>query len=353
MEEKKTRGKGFYLGMLLFVVCIWGIAPNVSKFLLGHYSPAIKTAFSSIVAFVSMLIICAPKLKKLNKRYFLVSIPTGAFYSVACVLQQMGLGQTSPTMYAFLENLSILVIPFMVWTMTKRRPPVFQFIAAGICVLSIFVLGGGFSMFQGSWQIGDTLCAIAGLLYGVNIAVTGVKGRNFDSGLYLLVQFGVHCIISTTYAVCFEDIVFSFKAGHLALCVGITLVSTVLGWLLRTICLKHLDTSLVAVIMPFSSVVTTVISLCIGTDAFTWYLVFGVLLGVLAAIVADFNPARLKRMLKPLLHRQAAVVAPIPPAQTEVVAQEVSPVQAEVATARTEGEEERGIEENPDSTPDL
>ncbi len=305
MEEKKVKGKGFYLGMLLLVVFMWGLAPNVYNYLGGHYSPAIRTAFASIVAFVAMLCVCAKKLKRLHKRYFLVAVPTGIFYSSACVLQQVGLSNTSPTMYAFLENMSILIIPFMVWVMTKRRPPVTQFIAAAVCVLSIFVLGGAFSMFQGSWKMGDTLCGIAGLLYGVNIAVTGVKARDLDAGLYLLIQFGVHCIISTTYAVCFEDIVFSFKPQHLALCVGITLVSTVLGWLLRTICMKHLDTSLVAIIMPFSSIVTTVISLCLGTDTFTWYLVFGALIGVFAAIIADFDLSRFKRKPK----RLAAPVA--------------------------------------------
>ncbi len=295
MEAKQTeKNRGFYIGLLLFVVLIWGISPNVSKFLLGYYSPAAKTAFSSIIAFVSVLIVCAKKLKKLNKSYFLIALPTGAFYSVACVLQQIGLEKTSPAMYSFLENVSILIIPFMVWVMQKARPLIYKFIGAGLCVVSIFVLGGGFNMFKGGWQMGDTLCAIAGLLYGVNIAVTGVKAKKLDAALYLLVQFGVHCVISTTYAIFFEETVFSLNAGHIALSIGITLVSTVFGWLLRTICLKHLEPSVVAVIMPFSSIVVTLISLAVGTDPFSWYLVFGSLIGVLAAIVANYDPARAK-----------------------------------------------------------
>ncbi len=316
MKLKAKGGRSFYLLLLIFVVLIWGTAPNVSKYLLGYYSPVAKTSFTSLIAFLAVLIICAKKLKKLNRQYFKIALPTGIFYSAAYVLQQIGLSKTSPTMYAFLENLSCLVVPVLVWIMTRSRPSVFKFIGAGLCVFSVYVLGGA-SLFSGGFGIGDLLCGAAGLLYGVNIAVTGIKAKKLDPALYLLVQFGVHFVISTSYMFLFDDIVFSFKFAPLALCVGITLVSSVLGWIIRTVCLQHLDPSLVAVIMPFSSVVTAVISVAIGNDALTWYLVVGALLGVLAALVADFTPARFKRKKR----------APAP-VQTE----ETLPTAAEVAS---------------------
>ncbi len=293
----KKNNRTVYLLLLILVVCIWGISPNVSKFLLGHYSPAAKTMFTSFVSFVAMLCVCAKKLRLLNKEYFKIALPTGIFYSVACILQQVGLKTTTPTMYSFLENLSCLVVPLLVWQMTKKRPRIFQIIAAALCIFSVYILGGG-SLFSGGFGVGDLLCGLAGLFYGVNIAVTGVKAKNLDSGLYLLIQFGVHCIISTAYALLFEDIVFSFEIGHLALCIGITLVSGVLGWNLRTICLKHIDASLVAVIMPFSSVVTAIISVVVGNDVLTVNLVIGAVLGVLSALISDFDPARFKKQPK-------------------------------------------------------
>ncbi len=327
MKEKAKGGRTVYLLLLIFVVLIWGTAPNVSKYLLGHYSPAAKTAFTSLVAFLAVLGICAGKLKKLNRQYFKIAVPTGVFYSSAYVLQQIGLSKTSPTMYAFLENLSCLVVPLMVWVMTRRRPRIFQFIAAGLCILSVYILGGG-SLFSGGLGVGDLLCGLAGLLYGVNIAVTGIKAKKLDAGLYLLIQFGVNCIISTTYALSFEDITFSVNAGHLALCIGITLVSSVMGWIIRTVCLQHLDPSLVAVVMPFSSVVTAIISVIIGNDVLSVNLVVGALLGVFAALVADFDPVRFKKKFRKKAVVKEGVaevspqeeVAPVPPSPQEEAA---------------------------------
>ncbi len=244
-------------------------------------------AFASAVAFFSMLAICSPKFKKLNKEYFKVAVPTGVFYYSACILQQIGLSMTTPTMYAFLENLSCLIVPVLVWVMTKNRPSVFKFIAAALCITSVYVLGG--AKLDGTFGLGDILCGLAGMFYGVNIAVTGIKAKKLDAGLYLLVQFGVHFIISSVYAFAFEDIVFSRKPSLVLLLAGITFVSTVIGWLLRTLCLQHLDPTFVSVVMPFSSVVTTCISVAVGNDELTPYLVIGAVIGLVAAFVSDFE----------------------------------------------------------------
>ncbi len=287
--KEKSLGKSKYFLMLIGVVIIWGISPNITKGLLSYYSPGLRSAMSSVVAFVAMLIVCAKKLKNLNKEYFKVALPTGIFYSAACIMQSVGLVYTSPAMFSFLENLSCLVVPFLVWIMTKNRPSIFKFVGAILCLVSVFILSGGSDITSFNFGIGEILCGLAGMFYGVNIAVTGIKAKKLDAGLYLLIQFGVHMVVSTTYAFAFEEIAFSTKFLPLLVLVVLVLISTVLGWLIRTICLTHLDPSLVAVVMPFSSVVTTVISVILGTDILTWGLIVGAIVGVLAVISSDLD----------------------------------------------------------------
>ncbi len=288
-----SKNKSLYIILLVSVVVIWGIAPNVSKFLLGHYSPAIKSAFASAVAFISMFLLSLRRLKKLNIRYFKIALPTGIFYSAACILQQTGLKTTTPTMYAFLENMSCLTVPLLVWLLTKKRPSVFKFLSAILCLFSIYILGGGEPL--GAFTVGNILCGIAGILYGINIAVTGVKAKSLDPMLYLLIQFGIHFVISSVYAFSFEEIVFTPDIGLVSLMVGITLVSTVLGWFIRTVCLKQLDPTFVSVVMPFSSVVTTLISIAIGEDKLSVYLVIGVIVGLAAALLSNIEIKKQKQ----------------------------------------------------------
>ncbi len=287
---QKEKGKGKYVGILLFVVLIWGLSPLVSKHLMGVYSPAIKTSFNSLVCVLTMLLISIKKLKLLNKEYFKVALTTGLFYAAACVMQQVGLEKTTPARYAFLENLSCLVVPFLVWLLTKKRPRVLEFVGAGLCLISAFILSG--VGFGGNFGVGELLCGLAGIFYGVNIAGTGIKAKKLDGGLYLLVQFTAQWLVSTVYALCFEDIRFSFAPQNLGLTIGITLVSSVLGWSLRTLCLKHLSPTLVAVIMPFSAVVTSLLSVLVGQDSLSSELIIGGVVGLAAALIADFQPKK-------------------------------------------------------------
>ncbi len=286
---EKAKSKKIYIVMLLSVVFIWGSIPSLAKWLLGYYSPVVKSAASSFIAFVAMLIICAStgKLKKLDWHYFAVAVPTGLFYSGACIMQSIGLTMITPALYSFLENLSCLVVPVLVWVMTKKRPPMYKFIGAVLCLISVYILSSadGFASFK--FGTGEVLCGLAGMFYGVNIAVTGIKAKNLETPLYLLIQFGVHMIASTVFTLVYEQPKFAFSPLPLFALVASVLISTVLGWMIRTVCLTHLDPTLVTVIMPFSSVVTTVISVIAGFDRLSLGLVIGALVGIAAVIVCD------------------------------------------------------------------
>ncbi len=287
----RIRTRNIYIIPLLFIVCIWGISPTVSKWTLGYYSPVIKSATSSLIAFLSMLIICITTgtIKKLNKKYFAVAVPTGIFYSSACIMQSIGLSTTSPALYSFLENLSCIVVPILVWIMTKKRPTVYKLIGAALCLVSVYILSctNGFTSF--SFGVGEFLCALAGMFYGVNIAVTGIKAKYLNATLYLLIQFGVHMILSAGFAIVYETPKFTFSPLPLAVLIGSVLVSTVFGWIVRTICLTHLDPVLVTIVMPFSSIVTTIVSVMIGMDKLSWSLIVGAAVGIAAVIVCDIK----------------------------------------------------------------
>mgnify|MGYP003323949934 CR=1 FL=1 len=65
------------------------------------------------------------------------------------------------------------------------------------------------------------------------------------------------------------------------------LITNALCWTVRTNALKKIDASVVAVIMPFSAVITAIASVIIGTDKVTLNLVLGGILCLAAAILSD------------------------------------------------------------------
>lgn len=277
----------YYIG-IIFVIVIWGGAPNINKYLLDYYSPASYNLFTSLVAFLGMLALCMNKLGKLTLSLFKAAIPTGIFYSCAVILQKVGLNYTTPAKFSFLENFSILVVPILMYVFVRQKITPLKIFSSLLCLFGMFILCDVTPQTMLSINKGDILCALSGLFYGVNIAGTAAFSKKLDSSLYLLIQFFIHAVISVIYFISLgENIEASHNVIPLVILIAFVLISSVLGWLIRTKCLIHLDATFVAVAMPFSSVITAVISVIIGTDELTKNLLISIPLITVAIILSS------------------------------------------------------------------
>lgn len=291
-----------YFG-LLFVVFIWGSAPLLTLHFYKYYSPTIRLCFAELVLLVTYVLLSKKRVRRFNIDYIKVGVPTGLFLIIANMCQKIGLMYTTPARYAFLENLSCITVPIIMYFLTKKKPSITTVISCFVCLASVFVLNG-MSFDRNSWGIGEILCAVAGLLYGFNIAVTGVYAKKLIAPMYLAVQSFVGLIVTFVFSLILnqvtvvsddgiikpiEEIMFSFKLEHVALTIILTVVSSALCWIIRTNSMKHIDASIIAVIMPFSAVITSVLSVAFGKDCLNMNLILGSILGVLAILLSTYD----------------------------------------------------------------
>ena len=282
-----------YLG-LIFVILVWGVVPLITLKFYEVYSPTLRVAFLSLVCSVALFVISRKKLHLLDRSYFRVAIPTGIFLCLGNILQKIGLQYTTPTHYAFLENLSVLIVPVLLYAFTRKKPGILTVSGAILCLVSCFLLTGmGKEQGETSW-LGDVLCALSGLAYGVNIAGTGVFAKKLYAPLYLMVQMSTETVISFGFALCLhtsgmEPIFFSLDWRWILGNVAIALINSTLCWIIRVNAMKHIDASVVAVMMPFSSVVTTVLSIAAGKDTLSMGLIGGTVLGLIAVILSGLG----------------------------------------------------------------
>lgn len=299
---------------LFTVVLIWGCAPLFTLYAYDYYSSAIYSFFTSIISCTCLILLNFKKLKTINAKYFKIAIPTGLFYSCATLFQKIGLNYTTPTKYAFLENLTCIAVPVLSFILIKKKPNYITIIGCIACLASSFVLCGvssdGFA-----FGIGEILCAAAGIFYGVNIAVTGAYGKDLDTKLYILIQHCVTLIVSLITAITLnaitingkpmEQLKFTFSLKPVAFVICYALISSTLCWLLRTASLKHLPSTVVAVIANFAAVVTSVASVIAGKDKLTTNLVLGVILGISSILLSSLGDVKdAKRILKQNLEKE-------------------------------------------------
>lgn len=293
---KAKRQKIIAYLMLGFVLVVWGVMPPLNAVFNENFSPTFRSAIMYLVAAICITAICARQLKSLNRQYFKVAIPTGIFLAIASFVQKIGLLYTTPTKYAFLENLSCVVVPVILFVSTRKKPSFLTVVACLSCLVGSFVLTGMASGQTGAFGIGEILCALAGVLYGVNIAVTGLHVKKLNVLLYLMVQMWVGVIVSFASAILLsvikvngapiETIRFSFNVWNVLLIIGTAIVANVLCWFLRTLAMMFVSPTAVSIIMPFSAVVTGCVSLLCGMDAFSMELLIGGIISLIAIILS-------------------------------------------------------------------
>lgn len=109
----------------------------------------------------------------------------------------------------------------------------------------------------------------------------------------------MECILSLIVAIAFnfitmngvpiEVIRFSWNPLLLFSRIAIVLISSTLCWVIRTNSMKHVDATVVAVMMPFSSIVAGILSVLVGMDELSVNLVLGAVLGLIAMLICAFG----------------------------------------------------------------
>lgn len=302
MNLKKSSQTMAYISICA-VVLIWGVIPTLKKTLIGGlYSASVYTAMTTLAGGLALLFLARKELGRLNASYFKVAIPTGLCVAAASLVQAIAYNyDASPTKQAFLENLSCIIVPVLMLLLVKKKPSLPTVAAALLCLASSFVLGNVFSTGL-SASAADILNALAGLLYGVNIAFTGIYAKKFDAKLYVMIQLFVQAISSVLMALLFnfvpfggkliDPFVFTPKLWLILLVFVLGTVTNAVCWTLRTSAMKHISPSAVAIISPFSAVVTGVLSVIIGMDDVTPSLVIGAILGLGAALLSSLGDLR-------------------------------------------------------------
>lgn len=283
---------------IISVVLIWGLIPSAKKALIGDsFSASVYSAITAFAAALVLLAMSAKQLKNLNRDYFKIAVPTGLSVGLAALLQALAYNfNASPTNQAFLENLSCVIVPILLFIIIKKRPSLLTIGASVICLISSMVLAG---VFCSGLDLGaaDILNALAGVLYGVNIAITGIYAKKYIASLYVMIQLFVQAILSALMAVAFNFIsiggkpidpfVFTPNVWLILAIIGIGILTNAVCWTVRTTAMKYVSANVVAVIMPFSAVITGVFAIIIGQDEPSTSLLIGGILGLAASFMSS------------------------------------------------------------------
>lgn len=279
---------------LAFVVLAWGLSPVVSKYMLTSYSPGIKRMLDAFFASLALGAIAGKHLVRTDKPTVRFSLLVGLCFSLGLLFEGIGINYTTPAKSTFYGNVTCITVPVFAAIFAKKLPGFLKVLSGIVCLVGfgVIIFGNDPGSAAPSFALGDALTLLSGVFYGATVAMTGTWGRNKNTLVITFFEFLVSIPMCILYVLLFEQVAFSWSLRDLAIVAVTAVIVQGLCWLLRNFALRHLDPGFVAIVTSFSMVVSGVISVLVGMDAFSWSLCIGGAICLIAVILSSL-PKRL------------------------------------------------------------
>ncbi len=269
--------------LLLIVVIIWGSGFIAVEYAIdGGYSTLNIMSFRFIVATLLNLLIFNTKLKRLSKSEFKTGFFSGIFIFLAFYFQTLGQKYTNVSNVAFFTATNIVMIPFILWEISKKKPKNYVFLLTLVMIIGVFILNLNGKKFE--FRIGDLLTLISAIFFALQVVYLDLNLKNLDPIKVNFVQLFIAGMISTILLIFNEKIIINFDRGILSI-VYLGAFSTCLCYLLQTYAQKYIDSISTGTILSLECLFATVFSIILGIDKLTLNIIIGGMLITYSSIM--------------------------------------------------------------------
>ena len=280
---KKSYGKT----ALFLTAMLWGTTFAIGKIAAEVYSASFIIALRFTVASIVLIVVTLPLRKLIDKQYLIDGFWMGFTLFLSYILQMIGLTMdTSPGESAFLCTTYSVMIPFMHWFVTKRKPRLLHVACVFLCLIGIGVLS-----LQGSLQMsmGDILTVLSGVPCAINMVISSIVCRDNDKNPLLLTTIEMIVVMACAWICVFAWDGMPAKIYSEAT-IGIIylgVVATALCLFLQSYGLKHTEPSIGGMIISLESVFGVVFSILIYHENVTLRMCFGFLIIFIAIVLSQ------------------------------------------------------------------
>lgn len=288
-EENNTYSKtrSIYADLsLLLVAILWGGGFIAVKNALDNITPLYITALRFGLATVLMALIFMKKIVKIKKKDLLLGSIIGIFLFGGFTTQTIGLQYTTAGKQAFLTGTYVVMVPFFLWGISKKRPDWFSIISAFLCLVGIglLTLENGLSM-----GFGDSLTLICAAFFAAHIVSVEYFAKQSDPIILTIVQLGFVAVASIVSALIFEPMPTAAAFNNdVFFAIGYLVVfSTTVAFVIQNVAQKYTLSTHTAIILCLESVFGSILSVLMLGEKFTFNMVLGCLTIFLAIIISE------------------------------------------------------------------
>lgn len=265
---------------------IWGFSFVVVKNSFDLVSTIYMLAFRFTIATIVLAAIFWKKLKQLNKKVVVQGLILGILLFTSYVLQTEGCKYTTAGKNAFLTTVYIVIVPFLAWLISRKKPDGYAFFAAFLALVGIGLLS-----LQGdlSLNYGDVLTLLCGLTFAGHLIGISQFTQKSDPILLTILQMFFTAVFSWIGSIFtggeFGAIEMSSELLISMLYLGV--LSSAVGFLLQTVGQKYLTPSTGALLIATESVFGVLASAIFLGERMTPRMIVGCVIILMAIVIAE------------------------------------------------------------------
>ena len=274
---------------LLVATLIWGSSFIIVEDMTNAMPTNMLLTFRFISAAILLSLIFFPRLKKINLSYIWRGGMLGLLLFLAYMTQTFGISfpENTPGKNAFLTAVYCVIVPFIAWGFSKKRPDRYNIISAFMCIIGIGLVSLTESFTMG---IGDILTLIGGIFYALHIIAVSHFSEGRDPLLLTVIQFAASgiCALILSLTTELSDFPAVTPTKEIVLSVAyLAVFCTAVALTLQNFGQKYTEPSTASIILSLESVFGVAFSVALGREILSAKMYLGFALIFIAVIISE------------------------------------------------------------------
>lgn len=292
MEKQTKKGvKVLSILGLILTTMIWGGSFVAMKNSVDILEPTFLLAVRFTMATVALLLVFHKKLKLLTVENFRCGLILGILLELSYLFQTYGIKYTTASKNAFITTLYVILVPFLHWGISKKRPAVKNIAAAIMAVvgLALLTLEGELGV-----NLGDLLTLVCGLCFALHMVYIDKYTEKHDPVLLTILQIGFVGVVNWLLVPYLDGPdAYNYQALlDMDLIMGLlylAIFSTMVGFLLQNVCQKYLSANTTALLLSMESVFGALFSVLLLHEVLAGKMLLGCILMFSAVVVSEMQ----------------------------------------------------------------
>ncbi|MGA9855567.1 MAG: DMT family transporter [Gammaproteobacteria bacterium] len=285
--------------LLLLTAIIWGTAFIAQKNANHSMGPVLFVGARFLLSALMLLPLALFEARKstsaLTQKDFVQAGVIGLCIFTGANLQQIGLITTTATNGGFLTALYVVMVPFILWLLTRQRPRSSVVLACVISVIGAWLLADNGQAH--TWNRGDLLVVVADVAWALAITLVADFLQRTDRPFFLsFAQFAVTAVLALACGFISEPVVIAGIAAALPAILYAGLLSGGVAYTLQVLAQKHTPAPEAALIMSLESVFAALAGALLLNERLTPLGIVGCALILLGVLIVELGPGLLRRM---------------------------------------------------------